>query len=226
MELLEQTMTTTAYISKSNGWAYVITTGMPTDAVQVGQGPTLRAAMRDREATSVQSAGRWPRERDLSIIAQACDDITAEQIDEACGDGETVRTEQARVSLCDGPDGPRLEIAGGHYDSYSEIDVDDVLSDLDVHGLAEDDAINETTIRLTATEQGCRDWRTAAGQAGDLDAVAICDVALGEADEDADVGMTPAEARREVARWIVDERGMRDVDASVTVDCCDDYVID
>lgn len=81
-------MTTTAYKTAS-GYTYVITTGQPESPVLVGEGSSLRAAMKDRTPTGAQSAGRWPRERDLDVIAAACVE-NAEQLEADLGDGEPV----------------------------------------------------------------------------------------------------------------------------------------
>jgi hypothetical protein len=83
---------------------YVITTGMPSEAVLVGEGADLASALKNREATPVQSAGSWPRERDLAVIARACGADAAE-LEDACGDGEDVvpvLISEARQALATG----------------------------------------------------------------------------------------------------------------------------
>lgn len=79
-------MTTTIYRT-TTGYTYAITTGMPEQPVRVGEGETIKAALEDRTATGVQSAGTWPRERDLSVIASACAE-NADALAEDVGDGK------------------------------------------------------------------------------------------------------------------------------------------
>ena len=56
------------------GYCYAITTGQSSDVVLVGEGPTFEAAMDARQPTAEQSAGGWNRERDLAVIARACNE--------------------------------------------------------------------------------------------------------------------------------------------------------
>jgi hypothetical protein len=89
----DRTMTTTAYRT-TDGFTYVITTGRPAEPVRIGGGHSVREALRDRRAYDpVQSAGSWPRERDIRALAASNVDglgLTAEELEAQLGDGEAV----------------------------------------------------------------------------------------------------------------------------------------
>ena len=62
--------------------------------MRVGEGGTVAAALDNLTTVNVQSAGTWPRDRDVLVIANACAE-SADDLGEALGDGMTVDEAEA-----------------------------------------------------------------------------------------------------------------------------------